>query len=186
MPLALQEVGLDHRGQDLPDGICACVRKDTRALVAFKVRWYQEDDRGYRHQSSKSFSVRKLGSPDRALDAATFFLAGAAVAADTYRRKPRRRRLSPTTNDVFAEWLKVHGVQVGSEYIERATRLWEKDIAPRPIGKARLDEISADPAFLVHSQDELIAEGMKPWKRRELWKLFQAVLRWAGDDIQRH
>jgi hypothetical protein len=32
-------------------------------------------------QAEQSFSVRKLGSPDRALDAATFFLAGAVEAS---------------------------------------------------------------------------------------------------------
>jgi hypothetical protein len=179
MPLALQEIGLDHRDRELPKGVCACIRRDTGALAAFKVRWRQEDDRGYLHQPSKSFSVRKLGSPDRALDAATFFLAGAVEAAGVYRRQPRQRRSSPTANDVFAEWVKFRGIQLGSDYVERRVRLWEKDIATRPIGLARLAEISADPSFLVHSQDELIAEGMSPSKRREIWKLFQAVLRWG-------
>lgn len=180
MPLTLQEISTDHRGHELPSGICACIRRDTGALVAFKVRWRQEDDRGYRHQPSKSFSVRKLGSPDRALDAATFFLSGTTEAALVYRRRPRQPRpRSPTANDVFTEWIKLHASQLSCDYAERMSRLWKKDIAPRSFGRVRLDEISANPSFLVHSQDELIAEGMRPCRRREIWKLFQAVLRWG-------
>jgi hypothetical protein len=59
-------------------------------------------------------------------------------------------------------------------------RLWKREIATRAIGQTRLDEISADPSLLVHAQDEMAEEELKPWKRREIWKLFQAVLRWVG------
>jgi hypothetical protein len=36
--------------------------------MAFGVRWRQLDDRGRRRRPSRSFSVRELGSADRALD----------------------------------------------------------------------------------------------------------------------
>ena len=124
--------------------------------------------------------MRKLGSRDRDLDTASLFLAGTTEAALVYRRRRRRPRpRSPTANDVFTEWMRLHASQLSRDYAERMSQLWEKDIAPRSFGQARLDEISANPSFLVHSQDELIAEGMGPCRRREIWKLFQAVLRWG-------
>jgi len=46
MTLALQESKTDHHGQNLPADIRARIRKDTGALVSFRVRWRQVDDRG--------------------------------------------------------------------------------------------------------------------------------------------
>jgi hypothetical protein len=178
MTLALQEIGFDHHGQKLLGGIRACVRKDTGALVSFRVRWRQVDDRGRRCRPSKSFSVRNLGSADRALEAATFFLAGAREVSRVYRRQGRRPR-SLTANDLFAEWLEFHAVQLSHDYAEKMARLWVREIAWRWIGELRLKEISADPSLLVRSQDELIAEGLGPGRRREIWKLLRAVLRWG-------
>jgi hypothetical protein len=180
MALALQEIGTDHCGRELPDGVCACIRRDTGALVAFKVRWLQEDDRGRRRQPSRSFSVRKLGSADRALDAASFFVAGAVAASQAGQGiRSSRGRKAPTANAVFDEWLKFHAIQLSPDHAEKMARLWKREIATRAIGQTRLDEISADPSLLVHAQDEMAEEELKPWKRREIWKLFQAVLRWG-------
>jgi len=178
MALALQETGIDHRGNPLPTDICAQRRRDTGELVSFRVRWRQLDDRGRRLRPSRSFSIRKLGSPDRALDAATFFQAGAVEASRVYRRRTRLPGVL-TANDVFGEWMRLHAVDLTLEYAEKMARLWEKEIAMRPIGDMRLKEISAEPSLLVTQQDELVAEGLAAGKRREIWKLVRAVLRWG-------
>lgn len=178
MPLALQETCTDHRGDLLPIDIYAQRRVDTGALVAFRVRWRQIDDRGRRLRPSRSFSVRRLGSADRALDAAIFFQAGAEEASRFYLRRVRQPGVV-TANDVFAEWVKLHGPELSLEYVEGKSRLWEKEIATRPIGDIRLQEISSEPSLLVTHQDELVAEGLGANRRREIWKLMQAVLRWG-------
>lgn len=161
----------------MPDGVCACVRRDTSEFVGFKARWLQEDDRGRRHQPSRSFSISKLGSPDRALDAASFFLAG--VNEGKKCRRVNRRPRSPTANDVFAEWRKYRAAQLSPEYAEKMARFWRREIATRAIGEMKLEEISADPSLLVRAQDQMAAEEMKPWKQREIGKLLKAVLRWG-------
>lgn len=178
MTLALQETGIDHRSNPLPVDICAQRRRDTGALVAFRVRWKQVDDRGRQLRPSRSFSVRKLGSPDRALDAATFFQAGAKEASRFYRRQVRQPGVL-TANDVFGEWMRLHAADLTLEYAEKMARLWDNEIASRPIGEMRLKEISAEPSLLVAHQDELVAEGLAASRRREIWKLVRAVLRWG-------
>jgi hypothetical protein len=71
MALQVAEVGIDHRGSELPDDVCALAREDNAEIVGCKVRWREEDQDGRKRQPSKSFSKRKLGSLDRALKAAT-------------------------------------------------------------------------------------------------------------------
>jgi hypothetical protein len=178
MTLALKETGVDHHGRDLPADIRAQRRRDDGTLVSFRVRWRQVDDRGRNLRPSRSFSARRLGSLDRALDAATFFRAGAVEASRVYARRVRRPGMI-TANDVFAEWLRLRGVELSLEYVEKVTRLWEAEIALRPIGDMRLKEISAEPSLLVAHQDELVAEGLGASRRREIWKLVRAVLRWG-------
>lgn len=178
MALAMKDTGVDHRGRPLPADIRAQVRRDTGDLVGFRVRWRQVDDRGRRLRPSRSFSVRRLGSPDRALDAAAFFRAGAIEASRFYRRKAGRPR-ALTADDVIAEWLRLHAVDLSLEYAERMERLWRTEVAPRPIGEMRLKEISAEPSLLVAHQDELVAEGLGANKRHEILKLLRAVLRWG-------
>lgn len=178
MTLALQDTGVDHHGRPLPPDIRALVRRDTGALVSFRVRWRQVDERGRRLRPSRSFSARRLGSADRGLDAAVFFRAGALEASRVYLRKAGRTR-ALTANDVFAEWLALHAIELSQDYAEKMERLWRREIEPRPIREMRLKEISADPALLVGHQDELVAEGVPPGKRREIWKLMRAVLRWG-------
>lgn len=84
-----------------------------------------------------------------------------------------------TANDVFAEWMRIHGVELSPEYAEKMARLWEREIATRPVGDMRLKDISAEPSLLVDAQDELVEEGLGPNVRREIWKLTRAVLRWG-------
>lgn len=179
MTLPLQETCTDHRGNVLPIDVYAQRRVDTGALVAFRVRWRQIDDRGRRIRPSRSFAVRKLGSLDRALDAAIFFQTGAEEASRFYRRRVPQPGVL-TANDVFGEWMKIRGVELSVEYIERKSYLWEKEIATRPIGDMRLREISSKPSLLVAHQDELVEEGLGANKRREIWKLVRAVLRWGS------
>jgi len=178
MTLALKDTAVDHHGRPLPHDIYAQVRRDDGALVSFRVRWRQVDDRGRRLRPSRSFSIRRLGSADRALNAAMFFRAGAAEASRIYRRKAGRPR-ALTANAVFAEWLALHAIELSQDYAEKMEGLWRREIEPRPIGEMRLKEISAEPALLVACQDEVVAEGVPPGRRREIWKLVRAVLRWG-------
>jgi hypothetical protein len=178
MTLALRDTREDHRGRALPRCIYAQVRRDTGDIVAFRVRWQQFDDQGRRLRPSRSFSIRRLGSADRALDAATFFHQGAVEASRVYRGRSRRPR-TLTANDVFAEWMKTHAVELSVDYAEKMDRLWRTEIETRTIGGLRLKEISADPSLLVVGQDELVAEGLGASRRREIWKLMRAVLRWG-------
>lgn len=156
MTLALQETGIDHQGRPLPSGVCAQSRRDTGALVSFRVRWRQVDDRGRRHRPSKSFSVHKLGSADRALDAATFFLAGAEEASRVYQRKGKRSR-ALTANDVFAEWMKIHAV--GLERIIEA-------VLGRP-GRDRLFRLRD--AALVAAMGFTVATRPSEWRLAATW-----------------
>jgi hypothetical protein len=158
--------------------ICAQRRRDTGALVSFRVRWRQVDDRGRRLRPSRSFSIQRHGSPDRALDAAVFFRAGVVEASRFYRRRVRRPGVL-TANDVFAEWMRIHAAELSPEYAAKMARLWEREIATRPLGDLRLKELSGEPSLLVNAQDELIEEGLGSSLRREIWKLMRAVLRWG-------
>jgi NAD(P)-dependent dehydrogenase (short-subunit alcohol dehydrogenase family) len=62
----------------------------TGAQSRRPLRWRQIDDRGRRLRPSRSFSVRELGSLDRALHAAIFVQAGAKQASRFYRRRVRQ------------------------------------------------------------------------------------------------
>jgi hypothetical protein len=178
--MKVKETGADHHGNELPDGVSATTRKADGVIVGYRIRWWEEDQNGIKHQPSRSFSERKLGSLDRALEAAVAFLAKAreAVKIDgaTVKADPA---CAMTPNDLLREWIVNHGPEVSQEYREKATRIWAKEIEPRPIGRTRLERISSDPSVLVRFQDELMAEGMKPAKRREILKLFRAVMRWG-------
>jgi hypothetical protein len=68
MAVKLIETGTDHHGKDLPRGVYACVAP-VGEIVSYKVRWREADEDGVRGQRSKSFSARRLGSLDRALEA---------------------------------------------------------------------------------------------------------------------
>jgi hypothetical protein len=180
MALPIREINTDHHGNELPADICACARKDNSVIVSFKVRWREEDEDGILRQRSKSFSGRKHKSLDRALEAAVAFLAGAqeAVRVDGSVARPDTSA-AMTVEEVFREWLVIHGPEVSQGYAEKAVRLWDKEIATRPISRTRLDRISDDQATLTRFQDSLVKDEMKATKRREVLKLFRAVLRWG-------
>jgi hypothetical protein len=180
MALQVTEIGIDHRGSELPDGICALARKDNGVIVGFKVRWREEDEDGRKRQPSKSFSGRKLGSLDRALKAATDFLAGAreAVRVDgAVARADTSGAMTP--NELLREWITNHGPEVSEAYGEKVVRLWANEIEHRPIAHTRLERISADPSTLVRFQDELVKERMQTPKRRDVLSKFRSVMRWG-------
>jgi hypothetical protein len=179
MALAVRQISTDHNGNDLPPGVFALARKDSGAIVSYTVRWWEEDEDGIRRQPRKSFSVSKCGSLDRALDEAVTFLAGAreAVKVDGSVAKPDTAG-AMTTEEGFREWLTHHGPEVSQGYAEKVVRLWDREIATRPIARVRLDRISHDAATLTRFQDALVAEGMGASKRREVLKLLRSVLRW--------
>jgi integrase len=179
LALAIREIGTDHHGADLPAGISACERKDSGAIVSFKVRWRQTDENGVRGQRSKSFSQKEHQTLDRALEAAVKFLAETqkiiAMGGLVAKADPAS---SMTFEDVFQEWIKMHGPDLSIKYAKGMVRLWDREIATRTISQVRLDWFSADPAILVRFQDALKRE-VKPSKSREIMKLLRAVLSWG-------
>jgi hypothetical protein len=178
--MKVKETGADHRGNDLPDGISATTREADGVIVGYRVRWWEEDQNGIKRQPSRSFSERKLGSLDRALEAAVAFLAEAREEVKLDRSVARVDKVCTLTpNDLLDEWILNHGPEVSQDYREKSARLWTKEIGSRPIGRTRLERISADPSALVRFQDELVADGMRPSKRGEILKLFRAVMRWG-------
>lgn len=84
-----REVGADHNGNELPDGVSGMVRTDSGMYTGYRIRWREEDGDGIERQPSKSFSGKKHGSLDQALTAATAFLAGARNAVKVDSSVPR-------------------------------------------------------------------------------------------------
>lgn len=175
----LRERSIDHRGERLPAGIYAVVNGDD-TIASYKVRWREEDQDGVARHPSKSFSVRKLGSADRALDAAVAFLRearsivkvdGSVAKADTAG--------AMTVEELFREWCVMRGAELSQNYGEKVVRLWDNEIATRNIARVRLDRLSRDPSIIVRFQDSLVAEGMPASKRLEVLKHVRAVLRWG-------
>lgn len=180
MAVPIQELKINHHGEDLPAGVFACARKDNGEIISFKVRWREEDEDGIQRHPSKSFSVRKHASLDRALKAAITFLAGAqeAVKVDGSVARPDTAP-EMTVEEVFREWVVNRGAEIQEETAERVVRLWDREIATRPIARVRLDRLSQDASILTRFQDALRSEGLKPSKRREVLKWLRAVLRWG-------
>jgi hypothetical protein len=175
-----REVGNDHNGDELADGVSGMVRSDNGMYTGYRVRWREEDDDGVERQPSKSFSGKKHGSLDQALKAATAFLAGAqdAVKVDGSVTRP-----DPAANKTLEallqqEWIKIRGKEVGAGYAHGMVSLWDRHIAHRPLARTRLGRISDDPAILVRFQDELVADGIKATIRHEILKFVRALLRW--------
>jgi integrase len=176
LALAIREIGTDHHGTDLPAGIAACERKDSGTIASFKVRWRQTDEYGIRRQRSRSFSQKEYRTLNRALEAAVGFLAETqqitAMGGIIAKADPAS---SMTFEDVFQEWITMHGPDLSAKYAKGMVRLWDREIATRAISQVRLDWFSGDPAVLVRFQDELGRE-VKPSKAREIMKLLRAVL----------
>ncbi len=175
-----REVGADHKGNELADGISGMVRTDTGMFTGYRIRWRQEDSDGVERQPSKSFSGKKHGGLDQALTAATAFLAGAHDAVKVDGSVPRTDPAANKTLETLLqeEWIKIRGKEVSAGYSHQMVSLWDRHISHRPLARTRLGRISDDPALLVRFQDELVAEGIKVTIRHEILKFVRALLRW--------
>lgn len=178
MPLKLTETRIDHKGRALPPGVYG-LAKENDAIASYKVRWREESD-GVRRNAAKSFSVRRLGSADRALDAARSYREEAvqiAATGDTVVRPDVAAGM--TVEELFGEWCVKRGPSLSSRYAEDAVRNWDREIGTRSIARVRLDRLSRDPSILTRFQDELEVEGISAANRAQVLKLLRAVLRWG-------
>lgn len=179
MAVKLTEIGTDHLGRELPDGVYACAT-EAGEIRSYKVRWREETEDGVRVQRSKSFGARKLGSLDHALAAA---LAYAEDVSEIIKATGAIARVDAagamTVEDVFKEWLVGHASTLSPRYGEDSVHIWDRDIATRPIASVRLDRLSQDPSIIVRFQDALIRDGLVASRRRSILKLLRAVLRWG-------
>jgi hypothetical protein len=179
MPLKLTERRTDHRERPLPKGVYALAREDG-TIASYKVRWREEGDDGVPRNAGKSFSCRRLGSLDRALAAAKTYREGAIQVVKEGEAVLRPdRAASMTVDELFQEWCVKRGPGLSKRYAEDAVKRWDREIAPRSIGRVRLDRLSRDLSILARLQDELEAEGMTPANRVQVLKLLRAVLRWG-------
>ncbi len=179
MATGLREKSVDHRGEELPAGIYSLVAEDD-STASYKVRWREEDGDGVPRQRSKSFSVRKLGSPDRALEAAAAYRRGALAAVKIDGSVARDDAAGAmSVEELFQEWCVKRGADLSESYGNKVVRLWDNEIASRQVARVRLDRLSRDPSILTRMQDDLAAEGMGAAKRREVLKTLRAVLRWG-------
>ncbi len=179
MATPIRETKIDHHGNDLPDDVFACVRTDNGNIISYKARWWEEDEDGILRHPSKSFSGRKCGSLDRALEAAITFLEGAqeAVRVDGSVARPDTAA-AMTIGEVFQEWLVGRGAELQEDTAEGVVRLWDREIATRSIVRVRVDRLCQDPSIITRFQNALKKDGLSPAKRREVLKWLRAVLRW--------
>jgi hypothetical protein len=179
MALKLTETRTDHRGVPLPVGVYALTTEDG-TIVSYRARWRDEGEDGVVRNRAKSFSARKLGSLDRALDLATSArveaIATGGHGESVLRADPAGRM---TVDDLFKEWCVKRGPSLSERYAEDAIKLWDRQIASRSIARVRLARLSQDPSLLVRFQDSLEAEGMTVANRAQVLKLLRAVLRWG-------
>ena len=179
MAVKLVETSTDHLGEELPKGVYGCAT-ETGEIVSYKVRWREEDENGVRGQRSKSFSASKLGSLDRALEAALSYVGEVTKivkARGAVQKVDATGAL--TIDDLFKEWLVGRAANLSPRYGEDSVRIWDRDVATRPIAAVRLDRLSQDPSIVVRFQDALLREGLATSRRRNILKLLRAVLRWG-------
>lgn len=175
----LTEINVDHHGNPLPAGVYGLIDSGGR-LVSYKIRWREEDEDGVPRQPSKSFSVRKLGSADRALEAAVSYLRAAVetVRVDGAVARPDGAA-AMSVEELFREWIAKHGADLSEGYGKKVVRYWDNDIAEHSIARVRLARLAEDPSIITRFHDKLIEEGMGAAKRREVLKTLRAVLRWG-------
>ena len=173
------EINLDHHGNPLPAGIYGLVDEGER-LSGYKVRWREEDEDGVPRHRSRSFSVKKLGSEERALSAAVAYRSGAVEAVRVDGAVMRSDGAAAmTVEELFKEWCVKRGADLSEGYGNKVVRYWDREIAGRPVARVRLERLSRDPSILTHFQDDLVTEGMGAAKRREILKTLRSVLRWG-------
>ena len=179
MASKVAEINVDHRGNQLPAGVYGVIN-DGGGLSSYKVRWREEDEDGVERQRSKAFSVKKLGSPDRAMEAAIGFRGGAVEAVKVDGSVARADTAAAmSVDDLFKEWCVKRGADLSEGYGNKVVRYWDREISGRSIARVRLDRLSRDPSILTRFQDDLAAEGMGAAKRREILKTLRSILRWG-------
>jgi hypothetical protein len=114
MPVKLEEIRTDHRGDALPPGIYALVAPNG-AITGYKARWREEDDDGVRRNRAKLFSARKLGSLDRAREEALAYRQAAVEIVERGEVARPDRNGNMTVGDLFKEWITDHAAPNLSE-----------------------------------------------------------------------
>lgn len=180
MPVKLEEIRTDHRGDSLPPGVYALVAPDG-AIAGYKVRWREEDDDGVRRNRAKRFSARKLGSLDRAREEALAYREAAVEIVERGEVVVRPdRNGNMTVGDLFKEWITDHAAPNLSEgYATEVVRWWDREIDTRTIARVRLARLADDPVLITRFQDELIRAGLSAASRVQVLKILRAVLRWG-------
>jgi integrase len=177
MGAKLSETRTDHNNHPLPAGIYALTREDG-TIASYKTRWRAEDADGIIRNASKSFSIQKLGSPDKALNAAIAHRNRSIAAPATLATRPDPSTKT-TIGTLFQEWCVKRGAVLSRRYSEDAVKRWDREIAPRPISQVQLGRLSQDPSILTRFQDELEESGLTPTNRAQILKILRAVLRWG-------
>jgi hypothetical protein len=176
----LTEIRIDHDGNPLQPGVYALAREDG-AIVGYKVRWREEGDDGVRRNAAKRFSVRKLGSLERARAEATAYRQAAIEIArrgELVLRPDSAARM--TVGDLFKEWITEHAaLNLSERYATDAVRWWDREIATRSIARVRLSRLADDPALITRFQDDLTVAGLTTASRVQVLKVLRSVLRWG-------
>jgi hypothetical protein len=176
----LTEIRIDHDGNPLPPGVYALARADG-AIVGYKVRWREDGDDGVRRNAAKRFSVRKLGSLERARAEATAYRQAAMEIAgrgELVLRPDSAARM--TVGDLFKEWITDHAaLNLSERYATDAVRWWDREIATRSIARVRLSRLADDPALITRFQDDLRVAGLTTASRVQVLKVLRSVLRWG-------
>lgn len=173
----LTETRIDHHGRPLPAGIYALTREDG-TIASYKIRWRAEDANGIIRNAAKSFSIQKLGSAEKALEAAIAHRNRSLTTPTTLAARPDPSAKT-TIAQLFEEWCVKRGAALSQRYSEDAVKRWDREIAPRPISQVPLGRLSQDPSILTRFQDELEAAGLTPSNRAQVLKILRAVLRWG-------
>jgi hypothetical protein len=175
----LKERRTDHHGEPLPAGVYALVNPQG-AVVGYKARWRDLDEKGVERQRSKSCSVRQFGSLDRAREAAISSREQAieiVKLGEAVLRSDRAARL--TLGELFKEWIANHAAHnTGERYARDSVQTWDRHIEPR-LGRVRLGAVASDPGIVVRFHEELQDAGLAVSARRASLKLLRAVLRWG-------
>ncbi len=175
----LHETRRDHLNRPLPAGIYALTKEDG-TIVSFKARWREEDANGILRNAAKSFAIRKHKSPDHALEAAAAYRAKAlSIVAATGTMPRPDPAAGMTVGELFREWCVKRGAALSQRYAEDAVKRWDREIAPRPIAKMRLERLSRDPSMIARFHDELELAGLTASNRTQILKILRAVLRWG-------
>jgi hypothetical protein len=159
MTIPLTESRIDHHGDALPEGVYRLI--DPQGLaVSYKARWRELDDKSVERQRSKSFSLRKLGSLDKARDAAIAHRKAAVQIVKTGATVTRpEKALRLTIGELFKEWIQHYAaVECGERYATDSVRTWHNHIEQR-LGRVRLGAIVDDPGIVTRFHDELREDG---------------------------